>query len=267
MNNSKISIIMGIYNCAKTLPEAIDSILAQTYSNWELIMCDDSSSDDTYAIAEKYKITYPNKIKLIKNDKNLGLNATLNNCLKYVDGNYIARMDVDDISLPNRFEKEVDFLDNHLEYDIVSSQMIYFDDKGDFRQSNGGGEPSKYQFAKSTPFCHAPCMVRKRAYDEVQGYTVSDKRIRVEDWDLWIRMYEKGYKGYNLDIPLYKMRDDRNAYARRKYKYRVNEARVSIYATKHLGLGVKSYIWCLRPLIVGLLPKPIYMYLHKRKTV
>ena len=88
---------MGIYNCAKTLPEAIDSILAQTYSNWELIMCDDGSSDDTYAIAEKYKITYPNKIKLIKNEKNLGLNATLNNCLKYVDGNYIARMDGDDI--------------------------------------------------------------------------------------------------------------------------------------------------------------------------
>ena len=78
VSKSKISIIMGIYNCAKTLPEAIDSILAQTYSNWELIMCDDGSSDDTYAIAEKYKITYPNKIKLIKNEKNLGLNATLN---------------------------------------------------------------------------------------------------------------------------------------------------------------------------------------------
>ena len=78
-------------------------------------------------------------------------------------------------------------------------------------------------------------------------------------------MYENGFRGFNLDEPLYKMRDDRNAYARRKYRYRINESRVSVYAVKHLNLSIKNYIWCLRPLIVGLLPKPIYDYLHQRK--
>ena len=66
MDNEKISIIMGIYNCAKTLPEAIDSILAQTYPHWKLIMCDDGSSDNTYQTAFEYAEKYPNKIVLIK---------------------------------------------------------------------------------------------------------------------------------------------------------------------------------------------------------
>lgn len=266
MESEKISIIMGIYNCADTLDEAINSILDQTYTNWQLIMCDDGSVDDTYKIAQRYVELYPDKFILIKNDKNRGLNYTLNHCLKYADGDYIARMDGDDVSLSNRFEKEVEFLNNNPEYSIVSCQMIYFDAEGDFRISKDSGEPSVSHFAKSTPFCHAPCMVRREAFLAVNGYTESVKRLRVEDWDLWVRMYEKGFKGYNLNEPLYKMRDDRNAYSRRKFKFRINEARVSAYATIKLKLGVVNYIWVLRPLIVGLLPKQIYKYLHKRKT-
>lgn len=264
-NEKKISIIMGIYNCAPTLSEAIDSILNQTCDNWELVMCDDGSTDNTYRVADSYKQKYPDKIKLIKNEHNSGLNITLNHCLEYAGGEYIARMDGDDISLPERLEKEFNFLETHHEYDIVSAPMIYFDENGDFRTGKAGGEPNIAGFAKSTPFCHAPCMVRKTAYDAVDGYKVCKQRLRVEDWDLWVRMYEKGFRGYNLDEPLYKMRDDRNAYSRRKYRYRINEARVSVYAIKHLHLSRKNYIWCLRPLIVGLLPKPIYDYLHQRK--
>ena len=91
--SAEISVIMGIYNCASTLPEAIDSIIMQTYTDWELILCDDGSLDDTYAVAEEYRCKYPDKIILIKNDRNMGLNYTLNHCLQYVTGKYIARMD------------------------------------------------------------------------------------------------------------------------------------------------------------------------------
>ena len=94
----EISVIMAIYNCADTVACAIDSILNQTYSDWELILCDDGSVDDTYKIAEEYKNKYPDKIKLIKNPSNQGLPASLNNCLKKASGKYIARMDGDDIS-------------------------------------------------------------------------------------------------------------------------------------------------------------------------
>lgn len=262
---ARISIIMGIYNCEKTLGEAIDSILLQTYSDWQLIMCDDGSVDRTYAVAQQYLKQYPDKIVLLKNSKNMGLNYTLNHCLSVADGEFIARMDGDDISMPQRLEKEVEFLDKHPEYAIVSTPMQYFDENGVYRTGRGGGEPKINIMARGTPFCHAPCMVRVEAYRAVNGYSEDPKRLRVEDWDLWVRMYERGYRGYVLKEPLYMMRDDRNATARRKFKYRINEARVTISAIRRLHLSTKNYIWIVRPIIVGLLPKGIYSVLHKRK--
>lgn len=261
--SSKVSVIMGIFNCAATLSDAIESILAQTYTNWQMIMCDDGSTDNTYDIALKYVERYPDKFILFRNEKNLGLNQTLNKCLAVADGDYIARMDGDDISLENRFEKEVSFLDNNPEYSIVSVPMKYFDDNGVFGTGVGKGEPNMKKIPLATPFCHAPCMVRKEAYEAVGGYSVDKRLLRVEDWHLWIKMYSKGYKGYVLDEPLYLMRDDRNAYSRRKLKYRFNEAYVSFLAVKMLHLPKYEYLCILRPIIVGFLPKFIYAFLHK----
>ena len=261
---AKVSIIMGIYNCSATLSQAIESIIDQTFTEWKLIMCDDGSIDDTVIVAQNYADKYPDKIILIKNEKNMGLNYTLNHCLKYVDTEYVARMDGDDISLPQRLEKEYSFLESHPEYAIVSTPMIYFDENGDFKTGTNEGEPNVASFVRGTPFCHAPCMVRREAYTAVSGYAVSDKRLRVEDWDLWVRMYAKGYKGYVLGEPLYKMRDDRNAFARRKFKYRINESRVAAYAVKELNLSKINYIWIFRPIIAGIVPKFIYEFVHKR---
>ena len=262
---AKISVIMGIYNCASTLEDALDSLLSQTYTDWNCIMCDDGSKDNTYEVAKSYVEKYPDKFILIKNKTNQGLNQTLNNCLKLVDAEYVARMDGDDISLPKRFEKEVEFLENNSEYAFVSTPMIFFDENGDFMQGTGNGEPDRSAFCKSPPFCHAPCIIRKDAFDSVNGYTVSPDRLRVEDWDLWIKLYAKGYKGYMLKEPYYKMRDDRDAYKRRSFKNRINEAKTSAFATRELNLSKVNYIWCLRPIIVGLLPSPIYNALHRSR--
>lgn len=261
----RISIIMGIYNCATTLPMAIDSLLEQTYQHWKLIMCDDGSTDNTYEVAKNYQSRYPEKIILIQNEINKGLNYTLNHCLQYADTEFIARMDGDDLSLPTRLEKEIHFLDKNTQYAIVSTPMIYFDDSGDFRIGTGNGEPEVKRMVVSTPFCHAPCMVRREAYESVCGYAVRNDRLRVEDWDLWIRMYEKGYRGFVLPEPLYKMRDDRNAYARRKFKFRINEMRVGASAVKKLKLSKWTYFLAIRPILVGILPAPIYRYLHKKR--
>ena len=261
---SKVTVIIGIYNCASTLEEAIKSILSQTYTEWSLVICDDGSMDNTYDIAQNYQQQYSDRIILLRNKTNQGLSYTLNNCLKYARGDYIARMDGDDISLPNRFEKEVNFLNMHPEYAIVSTPMIYFDENGVFRRGRGSGEPPYCQLARGTPFCHAPCMVRREAYEAVGGYSESGKRRRVEDWDLWVRMYARGYKGFSLAEPLYKMRDDRKACSRRKFKYRVNEARVCASAVKKLNLPQKNYLWVFRPILVGLLPGPVYRILHKQ---
>lgn len=264
--SAKVSIIMGIYNCEQTLPEALDSLLAQTYPNWQAIICNDGSADRSKEIVLRYQEKYPDQFIIIENDQNRGLNYTLNHCLQYADGKYIARMDGDDISLPTRLEAEVEFLDSHPEYAIVSCPMIYFDENGDFRVGVGRGEANPRRLVTGTIHPHAPCMVRREAYEAVNGYTVSKDRLRVEDWDLWVRMYEKGYRGYNLEKPLYKMRDDRNAYNRRRFKYRLNEAKVGASAVRKLHLNPICYLLCLRPIIVGLLPKGVYDYLHRRST-
>ena len=123
----KISVLMGIYNCEATLPAAIDCILAQTVENWELILCDDGSADNTFSVAQGYVDKYPEKIILLKNEKNMGLNHTLNRCLETARGEYIARMDGDDLCSPDRFKKELAALEAHPEMALVSTAMTYFD--------------------------------------------------------------------------------------------------------------------------------------------
>lgn len=264
MDKYRVSIIMGIYNCEKTLKDAIESICSQTYTRWKLIMCDDGSTDGTYSVAKKYADQYEN-IELYVNKKNMGLNYTLNRCLKYADTEYIARMDGDDISLENRLQKEIEFLDHHPDYAIVSTAMISFDESGDWGIYKNPENPSYHNFLIRSPFCHAPSMVRKEAYEAVGGYTVDKKLLRMEDIHLWTKMYAKGYKGFNLQEPLYKMRDDRNATNRRKYKYRINEAYVRHLVVKYLHLPFYYNLFMLRPLIVGLVPTRFYEFFHKKR--
>ena len=262
----KISVIMGIYNCASTLQEALDSLYAQTFQDFEIILCEDGSSDNTYQVAEENAQIHKN-IVLLKNETNKGLNCTLNRCLSVAKGKYIARMDGDDISLPMRFEKEYYFLETHPEYAIVSTPMKYFDEKGVFRIGKiDRSEPLLKDFVKGTPFCHAPCMVRKDAYMVVEGYSESPYLLRVEDYHLWMKMYIHGYRGYRLNEPLYMMRDDRNAMIRRTFANRRNEEYVKFLICKNFSLPISYYIWCLRPILIGLLPQCIYNILHRRKN-
>lgn len=266
---TKVSVIMGIYNCESTLSEAVDSILAQTFTDWQLVLCDDGSEDNTYAIAKKYCDKYPDRIVLLKNEQNMGLNYTLNRCLEVSVGEYVARMDGDDISLPTRFEREVSFLDSHPDYAIVSTSMIFFDEKGDWGRCHSIEKPTKKDFIKHSPVhCHAPCMIRKEAYMAVKGYTEDRRMIRFEDVNLWYKLYAKGYTGYNLDEPLYKMRDDQAAVQRRGLKSRMN----GVYVT-YVGFKLFRFPWYmysyviidfLKHFIKGIMPEKLYLRFHKK---
>src|SRR5690606_22581712 len=128
-------------------------------------------TDNTYKVAKEYADKYDNII-LLQNKENIKLAATLNRCLEYVDTEYIARMDGDDISLLTRFEKQIKFLDAHSEYAVVSSPMIHFDETGDWGEGTANPTPNKNSFRKGTPHTHAPSMVRTAVMNEVNGYTV-----------------------------------------------------------------------------------------------
>ena len=260
-----ISVIMGIYNCEGTLEEAIDSILKQTVTDWEMILCDDGSNDQTLNIAEKYQKEYPEKIIVLQNKQNKGLNYTLNRCMKAAKGKYIARMDGDDRCDAKRFEKELNVFEQEPDISIVSTDMEFFDETGVWGRISHPEYPENNDFAKEGPFCHAPCLVKREAYLRVGGYSVAKWLLRVEDYHLWIKMYAAGYKGKNIHEPLYQMRDDRNAYSRRKFRYRINEALVKLYAVKALKLPIWKAVYAIRPIVVGLIPMKLYDYLHKMR--
>lgn len=268
--SKKISILMGIYNCEATLSEAIDSIIAQTYPNWHFIICDDGSSDNSYNIAVSYQKADPERFLIIRNDQNCGLNATLNKCLKLADGDYIARMDGDDVCVPDRFEKEVMILNEYPEYAIVSCHMTTFDEDGDWGCIKTLEKPQVMDFPKQVPmFCHAPCMVRKTAFLDVEGYTEDKRLLRVEDYHLWYKFYAKNYRGYNIQECLYKMRDDRNALHRRTVSARLNGIYATFIGFKMVDLPWWMYIYVIKNAIVEvikiIMPDSLYEYMHKKR--
>lgn len=264
MTNSKISVLMGIYNCADTLEQAVASIQAQTYTNWELILCDDGSSDNTYAVAQALAAR-DSRIFLLRNEKNLGLNQTLNSCLAVASGEYIARMDGDDECLPERFETQLAFLEEHPEFQIVSSAMTLFDENGDWGQVSSPEYPKPEDTVSTTAFCHAAVMIKKSCMDAVGGYTVDRRMLRVEDVNLWIKLYAAGYRGYNLQKPLYRMRNDQNALNRRKYIYRINSTYVRLQGCRLLHLGIKCRLCAFRPMLHGLVPAGLRQLIRKRQ--
>lgn len=264
-NTPKVSVIMGIYNCESTLSESIESIINQTYKDWELIICDDASSDNSYEIACSYAIKYSEKIKVIKNEKNLKLAGTLNKCIGLVKGEYIARQDGDDISYLNRFEKQVNFLDLNPQYMLVGTGMVPFDENGENGVRIGIPEPQKSDIPRNRVFMHATIMMRKEAYLTLNGYRVVTQTRRAEDFDLWIRFFAEGFKGYNLQEALYKVREDNTAFMRRELKYYIDLSVLIFIACRTLKLPINYYLFSIKPIIVGLTPNYIVRKYHKLK--
>lgn len=260
----KISVLMGIYNCADTLSQAIESIQNQTHTNWELIVCDDGSEDDTYHVAKRLAAE-DRRIVLLQNKQNLGLNQTLNHCLAAATGAYVARMDGDDDCLPDRFQKQVHFLESHPEFDFTSSPMILFDELGAWGRTRVPEYPTPEEVVTGTPINHAAVMIRKVAIDAVGGYTVDRRMIRVEDANLWIKLYANGSRCYNFQEPLYRMRNDQNALNRRKYIYRVNSVYVRLQGCKMLHLKPKYYLLACKPMINGLVPAKLRQFIRKKQ--
>ncbi|MBD8110042.1 glycosyltransferase family 2 protein [Priestia megaterium] len=260
----EISVIMGVYNGAKKLKYAIQSIQDQTFKDFEFIICDDGSSDESIEIVKEFA-SKDNRIILIENSRNMGLAMTLNNCLKVAQGKYIARMDDDDKAHPTRFEKQFNFLESREEYAIVGTGRNMYDDKGIWGQSIREGERSKLDIYLGRTFAHPSVMIRKEAIQQVNGYSTSADIGRTEDFDLWCKLYFKGYKGYNLGEALIDYYEARDSYSKRKYKYRICEYKLKKRWRKRLGVSWKYNLYAYRPLLVGMLPSSILMSHHEKR--
>lgn len=250
----RISVLMGAYNVEDTVGRAVESIIRQTNQEWCLLVCDDGSTDKTYAILEEYERKYPQLIKVYRNKQNKGLTYTLNRLIQKVNTEFIARMDADDISEKTRLDKEITFLDSHQDIALVGSSIYKFDEEGIFSTLILKKIPMKTDLYWNSPFVHPSIMIRTEVIKALQGYRDIEMTRRCEDYDLWFRLYSKGYQGYNLQEPLLYYYEGRKAYSKRKYKYRINEAKVRWNGYKINGLLPLGIIFVIKPLIVGLIP-------------
>lgn len=263
----KASVIMGIYNCEKTLEQALDSLLNQTWQDFSIILCDDGSTDSTYDIASDYRNAHTGKIRLIRNMENKGLAWSLNRCLKRAKGEYIIRMDADDVARSDRLEKQIQFLEDHPEFAMVGSNAALYNEKGVWGVRSTVAFPKKKDFLLSSPFIHPTLIIRKKVLEEAGGYRTCKETMRAEDYDLFMRIYAMEYEGANLQELLIFYREDTGNFTRRAYKYRLDEAKVRYRGFKSLALLPFGYLFVAKPLIVGLFPQRFLQRFRFEKVI
>jgi glycosyltransferase involved in cell wall biosynthesis len=201
----KVTVLMPVYNGENYLREAMDSILNQTFTDFEFVIVNDGSIDKSLEIINSY---HDSRIKLIENPKNLGISESLNKGLFSATGKYIVRMDCDDISLPHRLQKQIEYLDNHPEVIIVGSYIDMID--LDSRKLN---QQVRYplihddiinSMLTSNPMAHPSVMFRRSEVLNIGGYRLFKEwnGVSTEDYDLWLRIASNNFKLANLEESL-----------------------------------------------------------------
>ncbi len=263
----KVSVIMPVYHMAKQVPllkAAIESIKNQTYPDWELIICDDGSTDQTVQ-ALRQMIGTDDRIRLICSHKNRGAGYTRNVCIHASAGEYLAVMDADDISHPQRLEKQVAFLTKHPQYALVGCNAMLLDGNGVWGTRILEEKPDKESFLHTLPFVHPSIMLRREVVQKLHGYTQTEYTRRTEDYEFLMRLYACGYKGYNIQEPLLCYREDLHTYQRWKYRFRIEESMVRCQGFLRLGILKGNFRYVLKPLFVGLIPISMLLLWRRKR--
>jgi len=190
----KISVLMSVYNDAGYLREAIESILSQTFTDFEFIIFDDASTDHTWETLSEYA-QKDQRIRLIKNEQNLGLTKSLNKGINLAQGDYIARQDSDDVALPHRFEKQSAVLADRPEIVLVSCALELIDPEGNWLETKLQNltNPLVIRWLLLFYNCiagHSQVMFRRETAAKLGGY--DETRRYSQDYELWCRLAQQG---------------------------------------------------------------------------
>jgi len=193
----KISVLMSVNNGERYLKQSIDSIINQTFSDFEFIIINDGSNDDSLNIIKSYN---DNRIKLINNKKRLGLTKSLNIGLKSCKSAIIARMDADDICKKDRFEKQYNYLTVNKDISVLGGQAISIDHNGNKLNPNHyyplSNQLIKWQLFNEVPFCHPSTFIRKDVFNNLGSF--NENYEYAQDYEFWKRMVHGKYKFANL---------------------------------------------------------------------
>ena len=215
MDQKLISVIMSVYNGEKYLVQAIDSILNQTYQNFEFIIIDDCSTDNSSHILQEYA-KKDSRIKIIKKEKNIGIKGFIENLnlgISIAEGKYIARMDQDDVSLPERFQKQVDFLENNPEITLVGAQLNLINEQNKITGEAIAALQHRdivKRITSQIQLFHPVIMFRKD-----QNIQYREKFLYCEDYDLYLNLITQGKKLANLNEKLLNYRILANSISRK----------------------------------------------------
>lgn len=200
---TKVSIILPTYNSSFFIHEAISSILKQTHKNLELIIIDDNSTDETIKIIKSFR---DQRIRLIVNKKKIGVASSLNLGIKHSKSKFIARMDSDDISEPNRIEEQLKFLLKNKKIHVVGTAIKVINEAGIITKFVSYPETSieiKWSMCLGCSIVHPSVMMRKYIFEKYGKYRQTDK---IEDYSLWTRLLDKGVKFHNINKYLIRVR-------------------------------------------------------------
>lgn len=265
-DNPLVSVIMPVYNAKAYLAEAIESILHQTYENFELIIVDDGSTDNSWEVIKKYRARNPKKIKIFHLAKqvNYAGNGAVNYGLKYARGEYIARMDSDDIAHPERLEKQVNFMLNNPYVILVGSQAKLIDIKGKvFGVKKVPTDHKKIYDAYGMvhPIIHPSCMIRRSLLPD-PNRIYEDKYGVNSDYYTFFRFLNRG-RFANLDETLLKYRIHEGNFSLQKPKKKfINSIKIRLDAYHNLNYKLTLQAW-----VVMLLQSAIVLTLPERFIV
>lgn len=258
-----ISVIMSVKNGADCLDKSIQSILSQTFSDFEFIICNDGSNDNTQHLLEQYAGDDV-RIKVLHNEVSQGLAYSLNRCIEESQSNIIARQDADDWSDENRLSIQFKFVMEHPEYAIVGTQWYNVTGDGIMAVSDVKACPTAMDQVKRGQFMHPSWMMRKDQIAKVGYYTANKYTKRSQDYHLVMKVLGAGMKLYNMPDALYYYSADDSTIARsidwKKVKglmwirwdgYRRNK------------LPFWCYVYVLKPVIANLIPKKIMVRHYK----
>lgn len=265
MDRPFVSVIMGVYNPwdEEVLLDAVKSILSQTYVDFEFIIWDDGSHPEAGKLVQRLA-GLDSRIVVAGREENRGLAFSLNECIRLAHGSYIARMDADDISMPRRLERQVEFLEGHPEYGWCGTSAELFDEKGVWGFRPMPEIPSMKDYLRYSPYVHPSVMFRAELFDEDRGYLDTMETLRCEDYEIFMNLIQRGQKGYNLQEKLFRYRETRDSYRRRKARYRLNEAKIRYRNYKKLGILLPvGWLYVLRPLAACLIPPKLLAWIKR----
>jgi glycosyltransferase involved in cell wall biosynthesis len=253
MRPPPVTVLMGVFNGLPRLERAIASIRQQTLRDFEFLIIDDGSTDGSGAVIERLATCDP-RIRIISHPRNRGLGAVLNEGVAAARGALVARMDADDVSLPERLERQVEFFRRHPETDVLGSYALDVDAEG--RKVRERRVPTAHDrivdLVWSNPFIHTTVMFRRDAVLRAGSY--SARLQRRQDYDLWFRCVRAGLRLANIPEPLVHYHFSDETMRRNNVGATFDQVRIGLRGCRLVRAPLHAYAATCLPLLEAALP-------------